>query len=34
LIRIDSKKLGRVERIGHRITDRTQGAVNRHHGIG
>jgi hypothetical protein len=34
LIHIDSKKLGRIEGIGHRITDRMRGAVNRHHGIG
>jgi hypothetical protein len=34
LIHIDSKKLGRIEGIGHRITGRTRGAVNRHHGIG
>ena len=34
LIHIDSKKLGRIEGIGHRITGRTPGAVNRHHGIG
>jgi len=34
LIHIDSKKLGRIEGIGHRITGRTPSAVNRHHGIG
>ena len=34
LIHIDTKKLGRIEGIGHRITGRTRGAVNRHHGIG
>jgi transposase InsO family protein len=34
LIHIDSKKLGRIAGIGHRITGRTPGAVNRHHGIG
>jgi len=34
LIHIDSKKLGRIAGIGHRITGRTRGAVNRHHGIG
>jgi len=34
LIRIDSKKLGRIAGIGHRITGRTPGAVNCHHGIG
>src|SRR5262249_11537921 len=27
-------KLGRIAGIGHRITGRTSGAVNRHHGIG
>jgi transposase InsO family protein len=34
LIHIDTKKLGRIAGIGHRITGRTAGAVNRHHGIG
>ncbi len=34
LIHIDSKKLGRIEGVGHRITGRRPGAVNRHHGIG
>jgi hypothetical protein len=34
LIHIDSKKLGRIAGIGHRITGRTPGAVNRHRGIG
>jgi len=34
LIHIDSKKLGRIEGIGHRITGRRPGTVNRHHGIG
>src|SRR5262252_7991350 len=34
LIHLDSKKLGRIEGIGHRITGRQPGAVNRHHGIG
>jgi transposase InsO family protein len=34
LIHLDSKKLGRIAGIGHRITGRTAGAVNRHHGIG
>jgi transposase len=34
LIHLDSKKLGRIAGIGHRITGRTPGAVNRHHGIG
>src|SRR5262249_18250180 len=34
LIHLDSKKLGRIAGIGHRITGRTSGAVNRHHGIG
>jgi hypothetical protein len=30
----DIKKLGRIGSIGHRITGRHPGAVNRHHGIG
>jgi Integrase core domain/Homeodomain-like domain len=34
LIHIDIKKLGRIGSIGHRITGRYPGAVNRHHGIG
>jgi transposase InsO family protein len=34
LIHIDSKKLGRIEGIGHRVTGRRRGAINRHHGIG
>src|SRR5262245_7442720 len=34
LIHIDIKKLGRIGSIGHRITGRHPGAVNRHHGIG
>jgi hypothetical protein len=34
LIHLDSKKLGRIEGIGHRITGRRPGAINRHHGIG
>src|SRR6266852_2264265 len=34
LIHIDIKKLGKFDRIGHRITGRYPGAVNRHHGIG
>ena len=34
LIHIDSKKLGRIAGIGHRITGRRPGAINRHHGIG
>jgi hypothetical protein len=29
-----SKKLGRIGSMGHRITGRYPGAVNRHHGIG
>jgi transposase InsO family protein len=28
------KKLGRIGSVGHRITGRYRGAVNRHHGIG
>jgi hypothetical protein len=34
LIQLDIKKLGRIGSIGHRITGRHPGAVNRHHGIG
>jgi transposase InsO family protein len=34
LIHLDIKKLGRIGSIGHRITGRYPGAVNRHHGIG
>jgi hypothetical protein len=34
LIHIDVKKLGRIGSVGHRITGRYPGAVNRHHGIG
>ena len=34
LIHLDIKKLGRIGSVGHRITGRYPGAVNRHHGIG
>jgi transposase InsO family protein len=34
LVHIDSKRLGRIDGIGRRITGRRPGAVNRHHGIG
>src|SRR6201984_668053 len=34
LIHIDIKKLGRIGSVGHRITGRYPGAINRHHGIG
>jgi transposase InsO family protein len=34
LIHIDIKKLGRVGSVGHRITGRHPGVINRHHGIG
>ena len=34
LLHLDTKKLGRIDGIGHRITGRRRGAVNRHHGIG
>jgi transposase InsO family protein len=34
LLHLDTKKLGRIEGIGHRITGRRTGAINRHHGIG
>ena len=34
LIHLDIKKLGRIGSIGHRITGRQTGVVNRHLGIG
>jgi len=34
LVHIDTKKLGRIAGIGHRITGRRSGMVNRHRGIG
>jgi transposase InsO family protein len=34
LIHIDIKKLGRIGSVGHRITGRQTGVVNRHLGIG
>jgi transposase InsO family protein len=34
LIHLDIKKLGRIGSIGHRITGRYSGVLNRHHGIG
>jgi transposase InsO family protein len=34
LIHLDIKKLGRIGSVGHRITGRYLGAVNRHLGIG
>jgi transposase InsO family protein len=34
LIHLDIKKLGRIGSVGHRITGRYPGAVNRHRGIG
>jgi transposase InsO family protein len=34
LIHLDIKKLGRIGSVGHRITGRSAGTVNRHHGIG
>jgi transposase len=34
LLHLDTKKLGRIEGVGHRITGRRTGAINRHHGIG
>jgi len=34
LIHLDTKKLGRINGVGHRITGRRSGAINRHHGIG
>jgi transposase len=33
-VHIDTKKLGRIAGIGHRITGRRSGMVNRHRGIG
>jgi transposase InsO family protein len=34
LIHIDIKKLGRIGSVGHRITGRQTGVINRHLGIG
>jgi transposase InsO family protein len=34
LIHLDIKKLGRIGSVGHRITGRRPGVINRHHGIG
>ena len=34
LIHIDTKKLGKIAGIGHRIIGRRSGTINRHHGIG
>ena len=34
LLHLDTKKLGRIEGIGHRITGRRSGTINRHRGIG
>jgi transposase InsO family protein len=34
LIHLDIKTLGRIGSIGHRITGRHSGVINRHHGIG
>jgi transposase InsO family protein len=34
LVHLDTKKLGRIDGIGHRITGRRPGAINRHRGIG
>ena len=34
LIHLDIKKLGRIGSVGHRITGRKSGVINRHHGIG
>jgi transposase InsO family protein len=34
LIHIDTKKLGKIASIGHRITGRRSGMINRHRGIG
>jgi transposase InsO family protein len=34
LIHLDIKKLGRIGSVGHRITGRQSGVMNKHHGIG
>jgi hypothetical protein len=34
LLHLDTKKLGRIGGVGHRIAGRHTGAINRHHGIG
>jgi hypothetical protein len=34
LVHIDTKKLGRIAGIGHRITGRRPRMINRHRGIG
>ena len=34
LVHIDIKKLGRIGSVGHWITGRQTGVINRHHGIG
>jgi transposase InsO family protein len=34
LLHLDIKKLGRIGSVGHRITGRRSGVINRHHGIG
>jgi DNA-binding transcriptional regulator YdaS (Cro superfamily) len=34
LVHIDTKKLGKIAGIGHRITGRRSGMINRHRGIG
>jgi len=34
LVHMDTKKLGRIQGIGRRITGRRTDAINRHHGIG
>jgi hypothetical protein len=34
LIQIDIKKLGRIGSVGHHVTGRQPGLVNRHHGVG
>jgi Homeodomain-like domain len=34
LLHLDIKKLGRIGAIGHRITGRRTGTINRHRGIG
>jgi transposase InsO family protein len=34
MVHLDIKKLGRIGSVGHRITGRKSGVINRHHGIG
>jgi len=34
LLHLDTKKLGRIGGVGHRITGRRSGTINQHHGVG